>query len=68
MECCQYFILQTRSYAGNWLDTEVNSKSFQEILKASYTYQQQHPEQSIRIQQRNLDEDRKLGRRVPQCC
>lgn len=68
MECCQYFILQKKLTTGVWADTELQSKSFQEILKLLYGFQQQYPALATRIQQRNVIEDRNQGRKTPSCC
>ncbi len=68
MTCCEYFIIQKRTQQGAWLDTEFNSKSLQDILTMLHQFQQRFPQISTRIQQRNLAEDRQIGRKVPPCC
>lgn len=63
-DCCNYYILQIKNAAGNWIDTTINSKELSEVSLVAGKY----PTGSTRIILRSIKEDRAKGRRVPKCC
>ncbi len=67
-DCCYYYVLQFKNQANIWLDTSLNSKILSEVTQFEVEYKSNHIGAQTRIQQRNIKDDRNLGRKVPRCC
>lgn len=67
MGCCIYFLAQVFTVNG-WADLNIISKKLVEVNQKICEYKECHPDLKIRVIQREIKSDQKIGRRVPKCC